>query len=147
CLQPGMDMRGDEWKTTFHTTRGHYEYVIMPYGLNNAPAVFQSFINEILEDLHGNCVNCVLFHKNSITFLGYIISKREVEMDCSKVHPFIIEFDATSCEIGAVLSQRHGDPGKIYSCAYFSRKLTPVEANYDVWELLSIKADLEEWWH
>ncbi|KAI2645745.1 Transposon Tf2-9 polyprotein [Labeo rohita] len=42
---------GDEWKTAFITTRGHYEYQVMPYGLANSPAVFQSFINEIFKDL------------------------------------------------------------------------------------------------
>ncbi|KAI2644826.1 Transposon Tf2-8 polyprotein [Labeo rohita] len=42
---------GDEWKTTFLTTRGHYEYRVMPYGMANSPAVFQSFINEIFKDL------------------------------------------------------------------------------------------------
>lgn len=36
---------GDEWKTAFLTTRGHYEYLVMPYGLANAPFVFQAFIN------------------------------------------------------------------------------------------------------
>ncbi|KAK3511512.1 hypothetical protein QTP70_008987 [Hemibagrus guttatus] len=42
---------GDQWKTTFHNTRGHYEYLVMPYGLTNAPAVLQAFINEIFKDL------------------------------------------------------------------------------------------------
>ncbi|KAK3517125.1 hypothetical protein QTP86_004013, partial [Hemibagrus guttatus] len=42
---------GDEWKIIFLTTRGHYEYRVMPYGLANAPAVFQSFINEIFRDI------------------------------------------------------------------------------------------------
>ncbi|KAK3540361.1 hypothetical protein QTP70_029552 [Hemibagrus guttatus] len=42
---------GDEWKTAFLTMRGHYEYRIMPYGLANAPAVFQSFINKIFRDI------------------------------------------------------------------------------------------------
>ncbi|KAK3520681.1 hypothetical protein QTP70_030560 [Hemibagrus guttatus] len=48
-----------------------------------------------------------------------------------------------------MLSQHHRDPGKFYPCAYFSRKLTPAEANYDVGnrELLSIKEALEEWRH
>ncbi|KAK3516954.1 hypothetical protein QTP70_028250, partial [Hemibagrus guttatus] len=61
--------------------------------------------------------------------------------------PFIVEVDASSCGIGAVLSQHDGDPGKLYPCAYFSRKLTPAEANYDVGnrELLPIKEALEEW--
>ncbi|KAK3513637.1 hypothetical protein QTP70_028824 [Hemibagrus guttatus] len=94
----------------------------MPYGLTNAPAVFQAFINEIFKDLidlyvviyiddiliysasydnHVHHVTTVLtwllchqlyvkakkceFHKDSIKFLGYVILKRGVEMDCSKV--------------------------------------------------------------
>ncbi|KAK3524878.1 hypothetical protein QTP86_011080 [Hemibagrus guttatus] len=31
--------------------RGHYEYLVMPYGLTNVPPVFQSFINEIFKDV------------------------------------------------------------------------------------------------
>lgn len=42
---------GAEWKTAFHTTHGHYEYQLMPYGLTNALAVFQSLINEVFRDM------------------------------------------------------------------------------------------------
>ena len=48
---------GDEWKTAFHTTTGHYEYLVMPFGLVNAPSVFQAFVNEVLCEYLGKCVN------------------------------------------------------------------------------------------
>jgi hypothetical protein len=42
---------GDEWKTAFNMASGHYEYLVMPFGLNNAPAVFQALVNDILHNM------------------------------------------------------------------------------------------------
>ncbi|KAI2645887.1 Transposon Tf2-9 polyprotein [Labeo rohita] len=42
---------GDEWKTAFSTTSGHYEYRVMPYGMSNSPSVFQAFMNDIFRDM------------------------------------------------------------------------------------------------
>jgi hypothetical protein len=36
-------------KTAFSTHQGHYEYVVMPYGLTNAPATFQTLMNQLLQ--------------------------------------------------------------------------------------------------
>ncbi|KAL0177165.1 hypothetical protein M9458_026059, partial [Cirrhinus mrigala] len=256
---------GDEWKTAFSTTSGHYEYRVMPFGLANSPSCFQSFVNEVFRDMlnrwvivyiddilvysgslpeHVNHVRLVLqclikhqlyakeekceFHRDTISFLGYIISAEGVAMDEKKVNavlkwprpstlkelqrflgfanfyrrfirhfssvaapltamvrkgasrlawsqpalqafddlrqrfttapilhhpdpdrPFIVEVDASSTGVGAVLSQRHGEPAKMFPCAYFSHKLSPAERNYDVGnrELLAIKLALEEWRH
>ncbi|KAK3571479.1 hypothetical protein QTP86_012366 [Hemibagrus guttatus] len=113
---------GDEWKTSFHTTHGHYEYQVMPFSLTNAPAVFQALINEVFQDLLGKWVIAYIdnilvysaspeehllhvrevlsrlqqhhlyvklekceFHRSTVTFFGYVISRRGVEMDVVKV--------------------------------------------------------------
>ncbi|KAK1788381.1 hypothetical protein P4O66_015987 [Electrophorus voltai] len=41
----------DEWKTAFIASRGHYEYLVMPYGLANSPSVFQAFMGKIFCDM------------------------------------------------------------------------------------------------
>jgi len=40
--------KGDEHKTAFRTRYGHFEYLVMPFGLTGAPGSFQSYINDIL---------------------------------------------------------------------------------------------------
>uniref|UniRef100_A0A8K9UP97 Gypsy retrotransposon integrase-like protein 1 n=1 Tax=Oncorhynchus mykiss TaxID=8022 RepID=A0A8K9UP97_ONCMY len=257
--------KGDEWKTAFSTTSGHYEYLVMPYGLMNAPSVFQSFVDEIFRDLHGQGVvvyiddiliysatraehvslvrrvlgrllehdlyvkseKC-LFFQQSISFLGHRISTSGVEMESDRITavrnwptpttvkelqrflrfsnyyrrfirgfgqvaapitsllkggpvrlqwsaeanrafehlktlftsapvlahpdpslPFIVEVDASEAGIGAVLSQRSGTPLKLRPCAFFSKKLSPAERNYDVGnrELLAVVEALKVWRH
>lgn len=38
--------QGDEWKTTFNTPLGHYEYLVMP-SVTNARAIFHTLVNNV----------------------------------------------------------------------------------------------------
>ena len=40
---------GDIPKTTFRTRFGHYEFVVVPFGLTNASAVFMSLMNGVFQ--------------------------------------------------------------------------------------------------
>ncbi|KAI3377213.1 hypothetical protein L3Q82_009125 [Scortum barcoo] len=160
---------GDEWKTGFNTPSGHYEYLVMPFGLTKRPS----------------SVSVVL------SFLGYVITANHISMDPAKVDAvtnwppltskkkwndkaeeafnklkqkfttapiltvpdpalrFVVGVDASNEGIGAVLSQRLPADNRIHPCAFLSRKLSAAERNYDVGnkELLAVKVALEEWRH
>ncbi len=61
---------GDEYKTAFRTRYGHYEYLVMPFGLKNAPATFQHFINDVLseylDDFVISYIDDILIYSNSL---------------------------------------------------------------------------------
>jgi hypothetical protein len=40
---------GDEWKTAFRTLYRHFEYLVIPFGLTNAPATFQSVVDYTIQ--------------------------------------------------------------------------------------------------
>ncbi|XDV19920.1 hypothetical protein PO909_025315 [Leuciscus waleckii] len=61
--------------------------------------------------------------------------------------PFVVEVDASSTGVGAVLSQRQGDPPRLYPCAFYSKKLSPAEQNYGIGNRELLKLALEEWRH
>ena len=37
-------------RTAFRTRYGHYEFVVMPFGVTNAPAVFMDLMNRVFRE-------------------------------------------------------------------------------------------------
>ena len=65
---------GDEWKTAFCTYYGHYEFMVVPMGLTNAPTTFQAYINKALQGLVDDF--CIVYLDDILVF-----SKTKEEYD------------------------------------------------------------------
>lgn len=86
---------------------------------------------------------------SAFTKLKHLFSTAPILAQPDPSKAFIVEVDASDVGVGAVLSQRAGPSSKLRPCAFFSRRLSPAERNYDVGdrELLAVKLALEEWRH
>ena len=71
-----IDLRSGYWqmpvrptdipKTAFRTRYGHYEWLMMPFGVSNAPSQFMALVNDIFADLLDDCL--VIFLDDLIVY-------------------------------------------------------------------------------
>ena len=61
-----LQIKEDKWKTAFCTRYGHYEFLVVPMGLTNAPATFQAYINKALHGLVDDF--CIIYLDDILVF-------------------------------------------------------------------------------
>ena len=54
-------------KTAFRTRYGHYEFLVMSFGLTNAPASFMDLMNRVFSSILGSVCHCL--HRRYLSVL------------------------------------------------------------------------------
>jgi hypothetical protein len=92
CVSPGH-----EWKTAFQTPWGLYEYQVMPFGLSNAPATFQRFIQHVLREYLDVC--CFVYIDDILIF-SHTAEEHLTHLEniLMKLREYSLKASLTKCE-------------------------------------------------
>ena len=89
--------KGDEWKTAFRTRYGHFEYLVMPFGLANAPATFQAYINQALQGFLDTI--CVVYLDDILIYsASYDQHIADVRMVLERLRKWQLYANLSKCE-------------------------------------------------
>ena len=88
---------GDEKLTAFKTSYGLYEYLVMPFGLANAPSSFQHYINDVLHEFLG-CFATAYIDDILIFSKSLKEHRRHVRQVLEKLRAAGLQLDIEKCE-------------------------------------------------
>ncbi|PIK45983.1 hypothetical protein BSL78_17135 [Apostichopus japonicus] len=120
------------------------EYTVMPFGMKNAPATFQRFINTLVGDLQGCSVyidDIVIYSQTWQEHIAQIRSLMErlcsANLTVNLVKNFEKQFklavDASDFGAGSILLQQDSE-GIDHPVCYFSKKFNKHQQNYSTVE-------------
>ncbi|GBG83905.1 hypothetical protein CBR_g37776 [Chara braunii] len=90
---------GDQHKTTFQTRYGLYEFVVMPFGLCNAPGTFQHAMNRIFHDYMDKFV---IVYLDDILIFSKTVEEHVAHLDkvLSLLRQHKFKINGEKCEFG-----------------------------------------------
>jgi len=104
-------------KTAFTTPLGHFEFKVLPFGLTNAPATFQSIMNDIFRSHLGSCVlvyldDILIFSKTKEEHVRHMdMAFQLLQQHQLHIQPAKCEFFASEVEfLGHTISARGIQP-------------------------------------
>jgi hypothetical protein len=87
-------------KTTFRTHHGHFEFLVMPFRLSNAPATFQALMNDVLHDYHRRFV-LVFFDDILIYSSSWAEHLQHINIILSALRAHHLHLKRSKCLFGA----------------------------------------------
>jgi hypothetical protein len=117
-----MIVEGDTWKTTFKTKQSLFEWMVIPFGLCNAPATFMRVMNDVLRRFLDDCVIVFLddififnnSHEEHVMHVKQVLDVLKKEFCFLKI--FKCEFGKTSLVyLGHIVGgeELKNDPSKV----------------------------------
>ncbi|KAD2392830.1 hypothetical protein E3N88_39807 [Mikania micrantha] len=129
-------LEDDVPKTAFHTRYGHYEFMVIPFGLTNAPAVFMDLMNRVckpyldkfvivfIDDILINSKSKVE-HEDHLRLVLELLKKKQLFAKFSKCEFWLKEVQF----LGHIVNEEgiHVDPAKIETVKNWKTPTTPTE--------------------